>query len=137
MEKPLFIESREWRAEEIVPLIANANSLLPELDAADLAALRTSPQAQVILAQTEPLLADVTTIPQPRYTAYRRFLRDGDRGGIRDALLRPPREAFGAGLALLPGDRSRLALENAHPKLHLGDLRGNQLGIAGAREPAG
>lgn len=79
METPLFIESREWRAEEIIPLIANANSLMPELDAADLAALRASPQAQVILAQTEPLLADVTTIPQPRYTAYRRFLRDGDR----------------------------------------------------------
>ncbi|MGC8781334.1 MAG: hypothetical protein ACP5UQ_10750, partial [Anaerolineae bacterium] len=78
-EQPLFIEGREWQAEEIVPLIANANPLLPELEAADIAALRSSPQAQVILAQTAPLMADVAVIPQPRYTAYRRFIQDGDR----------------------------------------------------------
>lgn len=78
---PSFIESREWRTEDILPLIADTNPLFPELDAArsDLAALRSSPQAQIILAQTEPLLADVATIPQPKYTAYRRFIKDGDR----------------------------------------------------------
>ena len=77
----MFIESREWRAEDILPLIANANPLFPELEAAraNLAALRSSPQAQVILAQTEPLMADIAGIPQPKYTAYRRFIKDGDR----------------------------------------------------------
>jgi hypothetical protein len=81
LQGPLFIEGREWRPEELLPLIANANPLLPELEAArdNLAGLRSSPQAQVILAQTAPLMSDVAAIPQPRYTAYRRFLQDGDR----------------------------------------------------------
>ena len=47
---------------------------------ANLAALRSSPQVQVILAQTEPLMVDIANIPQPKYTAYRRFIKDGDRG---------------------------------------------------------
>ncbi len=78
---PLFIESRAWQANDVLPLIANAAPLFPELEAAraDLAGLRSSPQAQVILAQTEPLLTDVANIPQPKYTAYRRFIKDGDR----------------------------------------------------------
>ena len=77
----LFIESREWQADDLLPLIANTNPLFPELEAAraNLAALRSSPQAQVILAQTEPLMADIAAIPQPKYTAYRRFIKDGDR----------------------------------------------------------
>jgi hypothetical protein len=77
----LFIETSEWQADDLLPLIANANPLLPELEAAraNLAGLRSSPQAQIILAQTEPLMADVAVIPQPKYTAYRRFVKDGDR----------------------------------------------------------
>ena len=77
----LFIESREWQADDLLPLIANTNPLFPELEAArdNLAALQASPQAQIILAQTEPLMADIATIPQPKYTAYRRFIKDGDR----------------------------------------------------------
>ena len=80
-EHPLFIESREWQADDLLPLIAKPNPLFPELEAAraNLAALRSSPQAQVILAQTEPLMADIANIPQPKYTAYRRFIKDGDR----------------------------------------------------------
>ena len=31
---PSFIESREWQAEDILPLIATANPLFPELEAA-------------------------------------------------------------------------------------------------------
>ena len=79
--EPLFIESREWQADDLLPLIAKPNPLFPELDAArtNLAALRSSPQAQIILAQTEPLMADIASIPQPKYTAYRRFVKDGDR----------------------------------------------------------
>ena len=78
---PLFIESREWQTKDLLPLIANTNPLFPELEAAraNLAGLRSSPQAQVILAQTEPLMADIASIPQPKYTAYRRFIKDGDR----------------------------------------------------------
>lgn len=80
-DTPLFIESLGWRTEDILPLVANAKPLFPELDAArgDPAVLRSSPQAQIILAQTEPLLTDVATIPQPKYTAFRRFIKDGDR----------------------------------------------------------
>jgi hypothetical protein len=79
--KPLFIDSREWQAHDLLPLVAKPNPLFPELEAAraNLAALRGSPQAQVILAQTAPLLADIAAIPQPKYTAYRRFINDGDR----------------------------------------------------------
>ena len=79
--EPLFIESREWQADDLLPLIANANPFFPELEAAraNRAALRSSPQAQIILAQTEPLMADIAVIPQPKYTAYRRFIKDGDR----------------------------------------------------------
>ena len=77
----MFIESREWRTDDLLPLIANANPLFPELEAAhaNLAGLRSSPQAQIILAQTEPLMANIADIPQPKYTAYRRFVKDGDR----------------------------------------------------------
>lgn len=80
-QKPAFIESREWRTEDFLPLIANAGPLFSELEAAraNRAALRSSPQAQIILAQTEPLLANIAAIPQPKYTAYRRFIKDGDR----------------------------------------------------------
>jgi len=80
-EKPLFIESREWQADNLLPLIATPNPLFPELEAAraNLAGLRSSPQAQVILAQTEQLMANIAAIPQPKYTAYRRFIVDGDR----------------------------------------------------------
>ncbi len=79
--QPLFIESREWQTEDLLPLIATSNPLFPELEAAraNVAALRVSPQAQGILAQTEPLMADIASIPQPRYTSYRRFIKDGDR----------------------------------------------------------
>ena len=77
----LFIESREWQADDLLPLIAKPNPLFPELEAAraNLAVLRSSPQAQIIMAQTEPLMADIAAIPQPKYTAYRRFIKDGDR----------------------------------------------------------
>ena len=80
-ENHLFIEGREWRADDLLPFIAKPNPLFPELEAArtNIAALRSSPQAQVILAQTEPLMADIATIPQPKYTAYRRFIKDGNR----------------------------------------------------------
>lgn len=80
-KNPLFIESREWRTDDILPLIANAAPLFPELEAAraNQAGLRSSPQAQIILAQTAPLLTDIAAIPQPKYTAYRRFIKDGDR----------------------------------------------------------
>ena len=79
--EPLFIEGREWQVDDLLPLIATNNPLFPELEAAraNLAALRSSPQAQIILAQTEPLMADIASIPQPKYTAYRRFIKDGDR----------------------------------------------------------
>lgn len=78
---PFFIESREWQAEDLLPLIATDRPLFPELEAAraNVAALRASPQAQVILAQTEPLMAGIAAIPQPKYTAFRRFINDGDR----------------------------------------------------------
>ena len=78
---PSFIEGREWRAEEILPLITTANPLFPELETAraNIAAPRSSPQAQIILAQTEPLMSGIAAIPQPKYTAYRRFIKDGDR----------------------------------------------------------
>jgi hypothetical protein len=84
---PSFIESREWQAEDILPLIATANPFFPELEAArgTLAALRSSPQAQIILAQTEPLMVDIAVIPQPKYTAYRRFIKDGDREEYEEA----------------------------------------------------
>jgi hypothetical protein len=109
--EPFFIESREWQADDLLPLIADNKPLFPELEAAraNLAALRASPQAQVILALTEPLMAGIAAIPQPKYTAFRRFINDGDREEFEEPYF--GRRARLSALAF----RAFLGVDIAHP----------------------
>ncbi len=68
-------------AADIARLLVPGAPNLPELDAArrDLPALRRAPQTAALLAETEGHLVDPAHIPQTTYSAYRQFLRTGDR----------------------------------------------------------
>lgn len=78
---PLFIDSIDWTAENLLPLIAGNAPLLPELEAvrANPSALVDAVQTRQILAETRPNMQEIAAIPQTSYTAYRRFINDGDR----------------------------------------------------------
>src|SRR5262245_33027079 len=69
-------------ADELQRLLATDTHPFPELQTArgNVESLRAAPQAQVVLAQTEQLMAAIGQIPQTPYTLYRLFVRDGDRG---------------------------------------------------------
>ncbi len=79
--KPLFIDSLDWTAENILPLISGNAPFFPELDAvrANPAVLLERPQTKVVLAETQPWMEGLSQIPQTKFTAYRRFINDGDR----------------------------------------------------------
>jgi Heparinase II/III-like protein len=68
-------------AASIQALLQPATPPLPELERlrGDPSALRGTPQLAEFLAQTDPLMQGVAQIPQTTYTAYRRFIGDGDR----------------------------------------------------------
>jgi hypothetical protein len=78
---PLTIDSQEWTAENLLPFLSGNAPLFPELEAvrADPAALLSAPQTQRVLAETQPWMQDLANIPLTRYTAFRRFVNDGDR----------------------------------------------------------
>lgn len=77
----LNIQSLDWTAENVLPLISGKAALLPELEVvrANPSALLSAPQTQRVLAETQPWMQDLANIPQTKYTAYRRFINDGDR----------------------------------------------------------
>jgi hypothetical protein len=68
-------------APETAALLNEERTLIPELDAyrSNPAALAALPAMQVVLAQTEPLLAGIENIPHTGYTPYRFFIKNGDR----------------------------------------------------------
>jgi hypothetical protein len=69
-------------AAQLQRLLDTNETIFPELRAArdSLAALGDSAQAQVVFAQTEPLLHDLDQLPTTSYTLYRQFVRNGERG---------------------------------------------------------
>lgn len=77
----LNIQSLDWTAENLLPLISGKSALFPELEAAraNPAALLSAPQTQRVLAETQTWMQDLENIPLTKYTAYRRFVNDGDR----------------------------------------------------------
>lgn len=68
-------------AAQIGSLLRSDRSFLPELDDARtrIDAIREAPSTQTILAQTAPLMTDIESLPQTRYTDYRLFRETGDR----------------------------------------------------------
>lgn len=67
--------------QEIQRLLAARATALPELEAAraDLHKLAAAPQARWLLEETAPVMRGIASIPETRYTSYRRFMFDGDR----------------------------------------------------------
>ncbi len=67
--------------EQLQSLRTAQRGLFPELEMApaDIQALRSAPQTQIVLAQTQHLMDNIEQIPQTTYTSYRLFLRNGDR----------------------------------------------------------
>jgi hypothetical protein len=67
--------------EQLQSLRSAHSDPIPELGIArsNIQALRTAPQTQVVLAQTQHLMDNIEQIPQTSYTFYRLFLRTGDR----------------------------------------------------------
>jgi hypothetical protein len=76
ISNPFSLTAIEWQR-----LLVPGTPYLPELEVAqrDLNALRRAPQTQIVLAETQPLLAKIEQIPALPYTHYRLFLRGGDR----------------------------------------------------------
>ena len=71
----------EFNAQELLKQLTGDRPLFPELERARERKdqLHQAPQTQVILAQTEPLMATMSQIPLTPYTSYRLFRRNGDR----------------------------------------------------------
>jgi hypothetical protein len=97
-------------ADEITRLLATGAPLFPELDAAHsmLDGLRTAPQTQAVLAQTQPLMGAIGQIPATSYTRYRQFARSGDRGGYETPYFLKRTNLAAAALRLF------LGVEDAH-----------------------
>ncbi len=70
-------------AQELQPHLNASTPFFPELDGAraNLDTLSIAPQTQLVLSETETLMGTIKQIRQTSYTLYRRFLRNGDRGG--------------------------------------------------------
>ena len=66
---------------ELQAIIQNKAPYFPELeiDRAQPQILARAPQTQAMLALTQPVMTNLTTIPSTPYTAYRQFMRNGDR----------------------------------------------------------
>lgn len=71
----------QFTTQELLKQLTGDQPLFPELERARERKdqLRHAPQTQMILAQTEPLMATISQIPLTPYTSYRLFRRNGDR----------------------------------------------------------
>ena len=80
-------------------------SWFPELEAAqsDPHKLRETPAAQVILAHTELCMEGIETIPHTTYTAFRDFIRNGDRRSYQTPYFRKRSNLTAAALCLFFG----------------------------------
>ncbi|GAB4109968.1 MAG: hypothetical protein Fur005_19090 [Roseiflexaceae bacterium] len=71
----------QLNSDDLAGLLQPALPAIPELVAwrNDPQQLHGTPQLAEFLADTAPLMADIANIPATTYTAYRRYLHDGDR----------------------------------------------------------
>lgn len=101
VENPFTLTS-----DEIEPLLQTDRPLLPELEQARsrIETVRNSPSAQTILAQTAPLMSDIDSLPQTRYTDYRLFRATGDRQRYQDPYGRKRGHLTAAALRLFFGE---------------------------------
>ena len=90
---------------QLAPLLASGAPLLPELEAAraNPAALRGTIPVQHLLAGTDALMADIQRIPQTTYSAYRRYVRDGDRDEYQEPYFGKRQRLSAAALRLFLG----------------------------------
>lgn len=99
-------------SQTIAALLDMAAPNIPELEQlrADPASLLAAPQTRELLEFTQPLMADLTPIPQTSYTAYRRFRGDGDRKEYETAYFAKRQRLAAIALHLFLGVESRLPL---------------------------
>ena len=110
---PLFIDSLDWTAEQLLPFLSGNAALFPELEAvrANPAVLLTTPQAQRVLAETQTWMQDLVNIPQTKYSGYRRFINDGDRIEYQTPYFEKRQKLNSAALRMWLGIEGGLALK--------------------------
>jgi hypothetical protein len=110
---PYTIDSQDWNAEQLLPLISGDAALFPELEAAraNRAALLSAPQTQRVLAETQPWMQDLANIPLTKYTGYRRFINDGDRIEYQTPYFAKRQKLASAALRMWLGIEGGLALK--------------------------
>lgn len=103
-----------YDARTIAALLDLSAAAIPELEQlrVDPNRLADTPQLQEFLDQTEPLMADLTPIPQTGYTAYRRFREDGDRKEYETAYFGKRQRLAAIALRLFLGIESALPLQH-------------------------
>jgi hypothetical protein len=96
-------------AAEIERLLDPAAPLFPELEAAraNPAALRDRPQVIALRERVAPFLSEGAAIPATRYTDYRRFVNDGDRGAYEVPYFDKRAALSAAAVELFLGDASQ------------------------------